>query len=1226
MPGMLNVEALMRGKVAWEKLDCTFYGHMNPTAGDAGDARAMVDHYLEVGAAAGLAPNPWFDEAFYLAEYPDVAQMVREGRYRCGFEHYCQSGFADRAPHWLFDPAFYGRENPGLTPEVLERAGFANLYDHFLKFGQSEGRRAHRLFDAHHYLAALPDDAADAARVLGPFQHFLGMRWEESDLREPATSPDFDPGWYRATHPGVAAAIEAGTWQGALHHYLMEGIRQGLAPRPMIKIHVERPRLQQGVAQEPMIGHLDIVGWAAANHRVVSVEVLVDGVLLGRAQHGIRTEGISAVFPELTHSLFAGFHFIGGATLSSGRHRVEVIARGETGLERSETFEIELEALPKSDGPWSLRHRVYHSETRAKLERLVAARLAPVFVVVLGPTGGDEPALQRTLRSLGRQTYPHWRLHDDPALAQEGALPADAWLIKLDAGDELGVDAMLELALHRLTDPRCDFVYSDELRLDPGSSTIEPWFKPDWSPDLLLTMNYVGRLWTVSAVIAARAGLGPEVLALSGDYDAVLRLTEHASRIGHVPRVLCASRAPTPEEPLADRAALEAAMLRRGIAGTVEPGRVAWSWHVRRPAPAALLVSVIIPTAGTCGLIETCLRSLRATTDRARVEVIVIDTAPDTGPTGWRDTVHLLADRVVEDRRPFNWSRVNNQGAQRATGDVLLFLNDDIVCTEAGWLEAMLAQACRPEIGVVGARLLYPGGGVQHAGKFATSRGLNHAFHGCADDAPGPFGLAQLERNVSAVCGACLMIRRQTFNRLSGFDERLAIVGNDDDLCLRCGEAGLRSLITPYATLYHHESVSRVRLPETEDAALFARLWRGQAGRSDPFFNVNLSIEHSDYRAESEFTEIQYSGRAIAAPESIRELLVIKLDYIGDFVLALPALRRLKAHFRGARLTLLASPTVCRLAAAEPAVDATIPFEFFHPQSELGLRELPPPELEALAETLQSHGFDLAVDLRCLTHTRPVLAMSGATWRAGFDPDYRFPWLDIVATAEPDIGRQTKRAHISDTLSDFAERIAASFTLPPPAVPQPTPVAESLGAAPNMRVAIHAAAGNRMKQWPVTSFVEVIDWLVAAFDCDIILIGHSEDSDVARQILENVGDIRRVFSAVGLTALEDLPALLTGCQLFIGNDSGPHHLAASLGVPTIGIHCASVDAHEFGPRGPQAVAVRRHMVCGPCYLSKAEDCPRALACLTGITPEAIFQLAKTMLSSSLPSSLRSAGP
>jgi ADP-heptose:LPS heptosyltransferase len=152
-----------------------------------------------------------------------------------------------------------------------------------------------------------------------------------------------------------------------------------------------------------------------------------------------------------------------------------------------------------------------------------------------------------------------------------------------------------------------------------------------------------------------------------------------------------------------------------------------------------------------------------------------------------------------------------------------------------------------------------------------------------------------------------------------------------------------------------------------------------------------------------------------------------------------------------------------------------------------------------------------------------------------------------------------------------------------------------------------------MRQWPPDHFATLIDWLTGTRDCQVVLVGSEEESDLAAQILAMIGNAKKVVSVVGLTTVKDMAGLIAGCDLFIGNNSGPHHLAASMNVPTIGIHSGVVDSREWGPNGPSAVAVSRRMVCSPCYIAKPEDCPRALACLTELSPDSVIALAQTML-------------
>jgi ADP-heptose:LPS heptosyltransferase len=1205
---------------AWALFDPGFYAAANPAAHSLTDAAELLAHYLAQGAAAGFSPNRWFDEAFYRQTNDDVAELIRLGHLASGFEHYCQTGFATRAPHWLFDPAFYHAQNPSLTEDVLLAAGFANAYDHFLKHGAAEQRPCHPFLDPVAYMDALDPPARPACAALGAFRHFLTQSWrnEAPGLVEPRVSARFDPHWYRAAYPEVAEAIRAGHWHSALHHYLVHrttGAFQPLPPGsdpapPRIKLHIDLPRHHDGEALDPIEGPLDIVGWAAATHPVSAVDIYIDGEYAGRARHGRHSEGVAAAFPELTHSRFAGFRFIAPSPPNPGRHRLRIVARGEGGLETAEEFAAVFTAGMAPDGPWSLRRRMPGGEAAFKTRLLAEAGLETEFVILLPEAPASQAARQHTLASLHRQIYRHWRLHDIAS-----PVPAWGWLVPLTPGDELGVDALLELALARRTAPGADFLYTDERRIDPNTGTIEPFFKPNWSPELLLATDYIGRLWAASAELAARAGFTAESLARAANYDAVLRLTEHATAIVHVP-IICSESAPRAgphDEGADDQGQLQQALHRRALDGTVTPGLVPRSWRIRTGSPAPL-VSIIIPTAFRRGLIETTLHLLHAHTAYPRIEIILIDTAEAIPPEA-KAAARAAADLVIEAFEPCNGSRLNNQAAARATGELLLFLGDDIAAADPldpSWLRTMVEQVLRPDVGVVGPRLLSPGGMVQHAGIFVTPTGGRAAFAGLATTAPGPFGLALTQRNVAAVSSACLLVRRDLFDELGGFDESSDAPGHAVEFCARCRKAGRRIVYTPFAAL--------TRQTDSTDEALSGPIHH-QADATDPFFHPRLSARHADYRPDPEFPDIIYPSRPLAAPEAIRRILVIKLDHIGDFLLSLPAIRRLKAGFPASRVTLLAASNVCELAALEPAIADMIPFEFFHRRSGQGLRDIDADELAALTTRLHAESFDLAVDLRCHHQTRHLLQSSGATWLAGFDAAFEFPWLDIVGIMEPDQDRSAKRTHASSTLLDFAEKIAASFQEQPVtrvlpagwAIPQDGTLPGGGPQDGRLRIAIHPGAGNTNKQWPAAHFGTLIDLLAQARDCRIVLVGGEDEADIAAAILTEKRRTRCVGSAVGQTDMAQLAALIASCDLFIGNDSGPHHLAACLGIPTIGIHSGVVDAREWSPLGPSAIAVRRRTVCAPCYIASAAECPRDQACLDDLSPTAVFQLAQRYL-------------
>jgi O-antigen biosynthesis protein len=216
------------------------------------------------------------------------------------------------------------------------------------------------------------------------------------------------------------------------------------------------------------------------------------------------------------------------------------------------------------------------------------------------------------------------------------------------------------------------------------------------------------------------------------------------------------------------------------------------------------------------------------------------------------DTLRFLGDlrephRALRDPRPFNWSSINNEGVRSARGDVLLFLNNDTEVLEPTWLEALLEHAQLPEVGAVGARLLYPDGTLQHAGVVVGLGGTaGHAFKRMPPDHPGHFGMSQVVRDCSAVTGACLMVRREVFERVGGFDERYQVAYSDVDFCLSVREKGYRNVFTPHATLYHHECATRGDLDPPPDRWRFQARWAGYLA-DDPYYNPNLTRTREDF-------------------------------------------------------------------------------------------------------------------------------------------------------------------------------------------------------------------------------------------------------------------------------------------------------------------------------------------------------------------------------------------
>jgi ADP-heptose:LPS heptosyltransferase/GT2 family glycosyltransferase len=852
-------------------------------------------------------------------------------------------------------------------------------------------------------------------------------------------------------------------------------------------------------------------------------------------------------------------------------------------------------------------------------------------------TGGLQRAERRTgdRRKSDRRNDVPWTGPRGPAQpgiddAEDRALPGRAsehdtaggeaaLILVLAAGDELGRDALSEFAVASGMHKGADCFYADEFRLPPSTTRPEAFFKPDFSPSLLLSTNYIGRPLMARPALLAAIAITPETLMRDGFHDLALRCTEAAVQTYHVTELLSRTDGGSAVNPEAGVAALRNAMIRRGIGAEVLPGMLPETFRVRQTAVVTGKVSIIVPTCAAQGFVETCFSTLRAQTAYRNFEIVCIDNIPDT-EAGYKQFVREHADKVVEMSPPFNWSRFNNAAVAASDGEYLLFLNDDIEIIQPGWLDAMLEAASWSGTGIVGARLLYPNRSVQHAGMFLGDGMGRHAFRHADQHDPGYFGLAQTTREVTAVTGACMLIRREVFELLGRFDESHDVINNDLDFCLRAQRAGWRTIYTPHATLLHHELISRAHLSDDFDATRFTGEWQNRFAAGDPYFNPHLSRYSDDYRVDDEGVRALYPGHPVIDRTMVKAILVVKVDHIGDFITSLPAIRRLKQAFPAARLTALVAPASAAIASVEPAIDSCIPFEFFHARSELGDKDLTQADLDALKARLAPYRFDIAVDLRKHLSTRHLLQCAGARVTAGYDSLEAFPWLDIVLEWESDKALQRKRSHIADDLVNLSVAIDAACR-PDRTLFDPLPVPMAVGELPHhVRhlfarpvVAIHPGAGNVMKQWPERHVRALIELLIAQDGVAVLLVGGTDDFAIAASLMERVDRPDVIGSVAGLTALRDMPRLLAACTLFIGCDSGPKHIAAASGVPTIGIHSGIVDPAEWGPMGERAVALYRDMSCAPCFLAKPEHCPRGLACVEMLDPTLVWQMARRLL-------------
>ncbi|MGD0943985.1 MAG: glycosyltransferase family 2 protein [Acidimicrobiales bacterium] len=498
------------------------------------------------------------------------------------------------------------------------------------------------------------------------------------------------------------------------------------------------------------------------------------------------------------------------------------------------------------------------------LERCVASVLAQSyhdFQLVLADDASRDGALEAQLHSFA---------HLDPRVElvlrdKTGGISAATnsaiehargeHVVFLDNDDELHPEALAKMAAAIAANPEADVLYSDEDKLSPSGERCVPSLKPDWSPDLLLSSAYFCHLLVVRRSLVSELGGLRSEFDGSQDYDLMLRATEVARAVVHVPeilyhwRVLAGSTSADPHaKPWAfeaERRALEDALARRDIAAAVEPhGRYVGNFHVRRAVAGEPLVSIIVPFRDEPEMTASCYRSLVRSPGYERLELLLVDNASEL-PETQALSGELAKDprvRLVHDPQPFNWVAINNTAAAQARGDVLLFLNNDIEARSDGWLAAMLGHAQREEVGAVGALLRYPDLTVQHAGiVVGMTWGAGHVQQGLPFGRPSYMLMTDLTRDCTAVTGACMMTRRSCFEDLGGFDTALPVAFNDVDYCLRLRKKGLLVVYTPLAELIHHESKSRGHADDVVETPVFRNRWRDEMLRGDPYYNRDLT-------------------------------------------------------------------------------------------------------------------------------------------------------------------------------------------------------------------------------------------------------------------------------------------------------------------------------------------------------------------------------------------------
>lgn len=446
-------------------------------------------------------------------------------------------------------------------------------------------------------------------------------------------------------------------------------------------------------------------------------------------------------------------------------------------------------------------------------------------------------------------------------------LAAGDYIILLDDDDILWPNALYEVAKYINLYPQADLIYSDEDKLmEDGITHTDPFFKPDWSPDYLRSVNYITHLATIKKTTMDKLkGFLPGTEGAQ-DWDLFLRLSYISQHIFHIPKILYSWRM-SPSSTASETGArnaknyayinqkkvLEADLKRRGLKGKVLPTEFLGVWEMQYGILDHPKISIIIPTKDKYELISQCLKSIVQKTTYPNYEIIIIDTG-STDPKVWQLYQQLSKNiKVYKWKKEFNFSEVCNFGVTKATGSYFLFLNNDTEIISKNWIEGMLSLAQQKHIGAVSCKLLYPDNKIQHLGGLLGITGdpdeigiAGHAYRGTSN------GFHHFDRlaikNYSFVTGACLLVSKQKFNQVKGFGPQFKIAFNDIDFCLKLYKQGYYNIVNPHISLYHKESATLKKPGEQgrsiaqwkNEIKLFLKRWN-HLRENDPFSNPTIS-------------------------------------------------------------------------------------------------------------------------------------------------------------------------------------------------------------------------------------------------------------------------------------------------------------------------------------------------------------------------------------------------
>ena len=726
-------------------------------------------------------------------------------------------------PNPLFDLSFYIDQNPD-----LRKSGMNPLF-HYITIGAGQGKDPSPLFDSSYYIDQNPDVLESG---MNPLAHYI----EIGALENKDPHPLFDSFYYLEKNPD---ALESGI--NPLFHYIQFGAKEGQSPHPLFDpaYYLEN---NPDVVESGMNPFLHYISSGAVEGR--NPNPAFDALYYLKQNPDIVESGMN----PLTHYICIGS--------KEGRNTNLI----------TEIFQCK---------PVISIITPVHNVEEKYLNNCIRSVLNQIYnkwelcLIDDGSNKSDmKPVLERWAEKDQRIKVKYLSENKSvSAVCNEGlSFATGEFICFLDSDDVLTTDAIFEV-VKAINNSRADLIYSDEALIDENGRYLTGIHKPDFSPDLLLSHNYISHLLIGRKALFHEAGGFSSKYDGVQDYDFCLKATEKTEKICHIPKILyywrnlptaTSSKAKSSAD-IAGKKALEEALNRRKIKGEVLSTDKLSFYHIKRKLDANPLISIIIPFRDESAYLIRCIEAILDKTSYDNIEIVGINnnsTLDETVKAMRKYSESYGKIKFIDYNLPFNYSKICNYAVCLSNGEHIVLMNNDIEIITPDWIEALLEHSQREDVGAVGAKLYYADNTIQHAGVTIGISGFaGHSHRHFKRNESGYAKRLMCIQNVSAVSGALMMVKKSLYEEIGGFEEEnLGVALNDIDFCLNLRKRRYLNIFTPYCEAYHYESVSRgyedTPVKESRlrrEVRYFQEKWKDILDEGDPYYNINLTVEKEDF-------------------------------------------------------------------------------------------------------------------------------------------------------------------------------------------------------------------------------------------------------------------------------------------------------------------------------------------------------------------------------------------